>query len=163
MPLNSRRTFLKTTFFTTAVLVMSGSELFGAVSPIQTMTLVQEDLFPHASELGINSFVYFKIILNHSRVSSDDKEFLRNGVQWLNEEAIKTDKKIYTKLSTKQRQKILYQISKEEWGESWISTILTYIMEATLGDPIYGANKNGAGWRWLNHASGLPRPKKAYL
>ena len=163
MPLSSRRTFLKTTFLATAVLVMSGSELFGAVSPIQTMVVVQQDLFPHANKLGINSFIYFKIILHHSRVTSDEKEFLRNGVQWLNEEAITKYKKIYTKLSSKQRQNVLHSIAKEEWGENWISTILTYVMEATLGDPIYGANRNGAGWRWLNHASGLPRPKKAYL
>jgi gluconate 2-dehydrogenase gamma chain len=163
MPLSSRRTFLKTTLLTTAVLVMSGSELFGAVSPVQTMTLVQQDLFPHANKLGINSSIYFKIILHHSRITSDEKEFLRNGVQWLNEEAITKHKKTYTKLTSKQRQNILHSIAKEEWGENWINTILTYVMEATLGDPIYGANKNSAGWRWLNFTSGMPRPKKAYL
>jgi gluconate 2-dehydrogenase gamma chain len=163
MFLNSRRTFLKSTFLTTAVIVMSGTELFGAVSPLQTISAVHEDLFPYAKKLGINSASYLKLILNHSRITEREKAFLRNGVQWLNEEAVLQYKQTYTKLSASQRQNILQIISKERWGENWINAMLTYIMEATLGDPIYRANKNGAGWTWLHHTSGLPRPTKVFL
>jgi len=163
MFLNSRRIFLKSTFLTTAVLVMSGNKLFGAVSPLQTITVVQEDLFPQAKKLGIKSSAYITLILHHSRVTDDEKAFLRNGVQWLNEEAVSRYKQTYVKLSSNERQNILKSISKEKWGKNWINKMLTYIMEASLGDPIYGANINAAGWTWLNHVSGLPRPKKAYL
>lgn len=75
MFLNSRRTFLKSTFLTTAVIVMSGTELFGAVSPLQTISAVHEDLFPYAKKLGINSASYLKLILNHSRITEREKAF----------------------------------------------------------------------------------------
>jgi len=163
MFLKTRRTFLKSTFFTTAIVVMSKNELSGVVSPLQTIALVQEDLFPDIKKFNIKSSSYLSLILHHSRITDDEKVFLRNGVQWLNEEAVLQYKQTYTKLSSNQRQNILQTISKQRWGDNWINKMLTYIMEATLSDPIYGANKNGAGWKWLKHTSGLPQPKEPYL
>lgn len=167
MILNSRRTFLKESSLITAVLVMSGSKLFGAVTPLETIALVQEDLFPDSAGVPttkeINSVSYLSLILHHSRVSDSDKKFIRNGVQWLNEDAVNIYNKTYTKLSYKQRQDVLKSISKHRWGENWIHTMLTYIFEAMLSDPIYGSNKNQAGWKWLNHIAGEPRPTKALL
>ena len=43
-------------------------------------------------------------------------------------------------------------------GENWLSTLLLYIFEALLTDPVYGGNPNGIGWKWLGHNPGLPRP-----
>lgn len=160
---NSRRTFLKKSFLSTAVLVMAGDKLFGAITPLETLVVVQEDLFPYAKELGSNASAYISLILNHSRVTDKEKAFIRNGVQWLNEEAILQYKKLYTQLSPANRQNILQTISNEKWGERWLTTILTYTMEAMLGDPIYGINKNESGWKWLNHTAGIPRPTKALL
>jgi gluconate 2-dehydrogenase gamma chain len=51
-------------------------------------------------------------------------------------------------------------------GKQWISTILRYILEALLTDPIYGGNPNAIGWKWLDHQPGFPRPpanKRYYL
>jgi len=163
MFLKTRRTFLKSTFCTTALIVLPKSELFGAVPILETIALVQEDLFPSIRKLDINSSSYLSLILHHSRVADDEKEFLRNGVQWLNEEAVFHYKHPYIKLSSSQRQNILQIISKQRWGDNWIYTMLTYIVEATLSDPIYGANRDGAGWKWLEHIPGLPQPKEPYL
>lgn len=163
MILNSRRKFLKTAFLSSVVLVISSGKLFGAVTPLKILLVVQEDLFPLSKTIESNSYAYLSMVLRHSRISDEDKQFLRNGVRWLNEEAVSKYKKIYTELSDEKRQDILKIISKERWGENWIDTVLTYIMESMLGDPIYGINKNGAGWKWLKHESGLPRPKKALL
>lgn len=163
MFLNTRRTFLKSSFLTTAVIVMSGSELFGAVSPRQTLDLVQEDLFPYAKELGINTSVYLTLILHHTRVSDEDKAFIRNGVQWLNEESLKIYKTTYAKLTHTQRQKLLKIINIQAWGESWCATILSYIFEALTSDPVYGVSLKESGWRWLDFKAGLPRPKEPLL
>ncbi len=167
MFLKSRRTFLQKSFLTSAVLVMSGGELFGAVSPLQTIELLQQDLFPSTPNVptpkDINAYAYLVTILHHSRVSDANKAFIRNGVQWLNEEAIEIYNKTYIKLSAQERQNTLKSIAKYRWGENWIDTILTYIFEAMLGDPIYGGNKNKAGWRWLHHKGGDPRPTKALV
>ncbi|MCX6075757.1 MAG: gluconate 2-dehydrogenase subunit 3 family protein [Campylobacterales bacterium] len=163
MILNSRRIFLKTALFGGAVLVMYGATVFGAVSPMQTMALVQEDLFPHAKSLGIKTEAYLTLILSHSKVTPKEKDFLRNGVQWLNEEAVKMYKKMYSNLSESERQAVLKSIAKYKWGEKWINKMLTYIMEATFSDEIYGVCKNSARAAWLKFETGYPHPKEAYL
>lgn len=163
MYIESRRSFLKSSFLTTAILLMHSGKVFGAVTPLQTLSLVQEDLFPQAKLLKSNVNAYTSLIFQHSRVNDEDKTFLRNGIGWLNEESISHYKKIYTELTLQERQNLLKIISKQRWGENWITTVLTYIMEAMLGDPIYGINRDGSGWKWLNYESGLPRPKGAFL
>lgn len=142
---------------------MSGCQLFGAVTPHETINTLQQDLFPKANELGVNSSAYMTIVLHHSRISNEDKMFIRNGVQWLNEEAVAQYKESYTKLSYSQRQNILKIISQEKWGESWLDMMLTYIMEATFSDRVYGVNPQEAGQKWLEFSNGLPKPKEALL
>ncbi len=142
---------------------MSGGKLFATLTPLQTISQVQNDLFPFANTLDIDISNYMSIVLNHSRVTDEDKLFIQNGVKWLNEESVQEYKKIYTELSTPQRQNILNIIAKERWGESWIDTILTYIMEAIFSDPIYGVNRQRAGEKWLNFENGMPHPKEALL
>ncbi|MDF1874841.1 gluconate 2-dehydrogenase subunit 3 family protein [Sulfurimonas sp. SAG-AH-194-I05] len=156
----NKRTFLKTALFTTAFSLVSKGDVFASVTPLETLEVLQEDLFPHADN---NASAYFSLILKHTKVSDASKKFLRNGAKWLNEEAINTYDAIYTKLSSQKRQKILQIIAKESWGESWLQTVLKYILEATLGDPIYGINKKESGWKWLAHESGQPRPTKVFL
>lgn len=167
MIFKSRRAFLKNSFLTSVILVTCSDELFGAVAPMQTIALVQKDLFPQNDNVPktdeINAAYYLNTILNHSRITDQDKDFIRNGVKWLNEECAQKYKKVYTKLSNKERQNILQEIAQSRWGDSWIRTIMTYLLEAMLGDPIYGGNKNQSGWKWLNHQGGLPRPIKALL
>ncbi len=163
MPLNSRRNFLKFGFLSSSVLVMSGCELFSVVTPKETIELVQRDLFPKAKELGINTFVYMSIILNHSRVTEEDKKFIKNGVKWLNEEAVEKYNTIYTKLTFIQRQETLKDISQTRWGDSWINEMLTFALEATFSDPVYGVSKSENGWKWLEFQGGFPRPKEVLL
>ncbi len=159
----SRRTFLKGAFLSAGILIFYKSNIVGAVSPMQTIALVQEDLFPHAKKLGVNTEAYLTLIFNHSKVANQEKSFLRNGVQWLNEEALLLHKKMYVHLLEDERQTVLLSISKQKWGERWINKMLTFIMEATLSDQIYGVNPNSATAKWLGFEAGFPRPKEAYL
>jgi len=162
-PQNSRRVFLKTSFLSSAVVVLGGCSSFNIVTLKDTIAVVQSDLFPKAEELNINTVDYINIIIRHSRITKEDKDFLRDGVKWLNEEAIALHERTYIKLQEEERQNILALISQEAWGESWIHTMMTYIFEAMLGDPIYGSNIDEAGWNWLSFQGGLPSPKKAFL
>lgn len=163
LSLNSKRLFFKNSLLGTTVLIVSGCDLFASVTPLETIIAVQKDLFPFANRLNSNASAYLSVILNHPRISEIQKATIIDGAKLLNEVSAKEHKQLYIKLSSAQRERVLKKISTEEWGESWIETILSYTMEAVLGDPIYGVNKNEAGWKWLNHTSGLPRPKIAYL
>lgn len=159
----NRRVFLKSSFLTLGLLIFSKNKLFASVTPLETIRVLQEDLFPLIKKLQSNSALYMIKMLNHSKIPNSNKQFIRNGVKWLNEESVTLYGNTYTKLSVKQRQNILKQISQVRWGESFIYTILTYIMESVLGDSIYEINKDGQGWAWLEHETGYPRPKRAFL
>jgi len=158
-----RRAFLQAGFLSSAVIVMNGCSVFGVTTSRDTIKVLQNDLFPQAKELGINTSDYIGIVLKHSRITREDKEYLKKGVKWLNEYAVEMYKKQYTKLLHDERQKVLEAFSKERWGESWLDTVLRYTFEACFGDPIYGANNNKAGWNWLAFSGGEPRPTKVYL
>lgn len=160
---HTRRDFLKAGFLSSAVFLMSGCELLGITTPKETIKLLQYDLFPKAKELGIDTTRYIDTIFLHSRISQREKDFLKNGVKWLNETAFESYNKRYTKLSKIEREKTLNTIAQTQWGENFLDSILRYTLEATLGDPIYGGNNKQAGWRWLGFAPPDPVAKKAYL
>ena len=159
----SRRKFLAAGFLSSAVFLMDGCSLFGVTTPIDTIKVLHRDLFPKAAELNIITAPYMHIVFHHSRISQSDKAFIKNGIKWINEEAIKMHKNTYVKLSSLERQAVLRSIAKTEWGESFLYNIMGYMFEAMLGDPIYGGNNKEAGWKWLAFSGGEPRPKKAFL
>lgn len=163
MKYTHRRDFLKLGFLSTAVFLMSGCEVLGITTPKETIKLLQYDLFPKAKELATDTVAYMDIIFAHSRISQEDKNFLKNGVKWLNESALEMYQKRYTQLSKIQRDKVLKSISTTRWGVDFLDSILRYTLEAALGEPVYGANKNQAGWKWLSFDAPNPQAKKAYL
>lgn len=163
MNLQTRRNFLQLGFLSSAVLIMQGCELFSITTSRDTIKILQNDLFPKAEELGINTVNYLSIVLKHSRIDPQEKKFIKNGAKWLNESAVELFGTSYTKLPAQKRQSVLEDIAQTQWGSNYIDTMLRYTLEASLGDPIYGGNNKEAGWKWLGHKGGEPRPKKAYL
>ncbi len=159
----SRRNFLQAGFLSSAVFIMDGCELFSVTTPIDTIKVLHHDLFPKAQSLGIQTAPYMHIIFHHSRISQEDKRYIKNGVKWLNEAAVEQYKQKYVKLRADKREDLLRHISQKEWGESFLYTIMTYMFEAMLGDPIYGGNNKEHGWQWLSFEGGKPRPQKAFL
>lgn len=160
----NRRQFLQKSFLTISVVAIYNGKVFAKISPIDSLDLLCSDLFPMLNEIDSNSAWYIKnVVLHHSKIDLPTKKFIRNGVKWLNEEAISLYGDIYINLSYEKREAILQNIAQTRWGDSFIYTMLQYILESVLGDPIYGINMRGQGWKWLNHSTGYPRPKKAFL
>ncbi len=137
------------------------SDIFTTLHTVQRDLYAETDTMP--SYEAINALVYLKHVLKQPRVAKAHKRFIVNGVRWLNEASIARYKKHYTKLAAPQRNIVLQTIVQEQWGKRWIETLLTYIYEAMLGDPVYGGNRNEVGWKWLHHTPGKPRPTKALV
>lgn len=137
--------------------------------PWHTLAVVQEHLFPSETDSPgakeINAIEYLRNVVDDPTIDSDEKEFILNGVKWLNDLALEKHKAVFTDLSQIQRANMLQQITKTTAGRNWISKLLSYIFEALLSDPVYGGNPNGIGWKWLEHYPGFPRPpmNKRYL
>lgn len=159
----SKRKFLQYGFLSSSVFLFKGCGFFGITTPYTTIKILQNDLVPKAQKLGIDTLKYMHLVFRHKKISQSDKEFLKNGVKWLNEEAIRKYRQAYIKLNSDQRETLLQEIAKTRWGESFLYEIMSYTFEAMLGDPIYSGNNNQAGWKWLEFTGGLPRPTKVYI
>ena len=168
----NRRTFLThavgflTTIFFSPVLVRAAKEhtSIQRKDPWSTIDVVQNHLFP--SEIGspgakeINAITYLRNLIASPMIEQEEKDFILNGVKWLNDLSLEQHESVFVQLSYTQGSDMLHQITKTKSGRKWLSKLLTYIFEALLSDPVYGGNPDGIGWKWLNHHPGFPRPPK---
>ncbi|MDX2457815.1 MAG: gluconate 2-dehydrogenase subunit 3 family protein [Gammaproteobacteria bacterium] len=155
--------------YPTAILAQSRSEAQAHQSPgwlkkdpWKTLSEVQEHLFPAAADTpgasDIHAIVYLHNTIENPAADGDDKEFLFNGVGWLNDLARGKTVLPFDALDEQQKESLLRQIEQSRAGRNWLSLLLTYVLEALLADPVYGGNPDGIGWKWLEHQPGYPRP-----
>lgn len=136
--------------------------------PWLTLSEVQEHLFPRHSNINnaesspgakdINAIGYLHTMLHTSDADVDERKFIIKGVSWLDGMANTMAGAPFVKLNKINRERVLKKISESDTGETWLSTLLRYIFEALLTDPVYGGNTNSIGWKWLEHQPGFPRP-----
>ncbi len=141
--------------------------------PWLTVAAVQEHLFPRTTgekaspgASDIHALEYLQVMLNTPDADSDEGDFIIKGVGWLNGVANNLAGRPFIKLSKVDGERVLKKIAASTAGENWLSMLLNYIFEALLSDPVYGGNTNKAGWQWLEHQAGFPRPpadKKYWL
>lgn len=131
-------------------------------APWPTIVAVQEHLFPSETDSpganDINAASYLKRLLDDTDNDQDERNFILNGPNWLNELAKTEYQKPFAQLDATQGEQLLQRIAQSEAGENWLSLLLLYIFEALLSSPLYGGNPDGIGWRWLEHNPGFPQP-----
>ena len=134
------------------------------MSPAQWAVLeaVQAHLLPTEPDapgaVEVNALPYLRLMLGEPGRDLADRIFIRDGVK--NLERLTNEKfgNTFSKLSVPQRETVLRNFETEQGGSGWISSMLDYVLEALLTDPVYGGNPDGIGWRWLDHTPGFPRP-----
>jgi len=131
-------------------------------NPWPVIDAVQQHLFPvEGNSPGaheINALAYLQFVVSDTTLDTDSREFITQGATWLQGMAGQMHKKSFIDLNQKQREKVLKRIAGSKAGENWLSTLLLYITEALLSDPVYGGNTDQIGWKWLQHVPGYPRP-----
>ena len=170
--LTGRRQFIKG-IGATAVLVQipfwqscKQPEVFHGVLPVNQQKMLHQVLhflFPASNNSPgieqINAEFHINNYLTDPLIDSDEQKYVINGIQWLNESAQELSKAGFLSLNQTQQLTTLQNIIKTSWGESWLSKLLTLTFEALLLDPLYQVNTGEAGWKWLQHQPGQPRPK----
>lgn len=136
--------------------------------PWLTLSEVQEHLFPRSANINndesspgakdINAIGYLYTMLHTFDADIDEQKFIIKGISWLDGMANTMAGAPFLKLNKINRERVLKTISESDTGETWLSTLLRYIFEALLTDPVYGGNTNSMGWQWLEHQPGFPRP-----
>lgn len=110
---------------------------------------------PSAKEF--NATTYLKINSKHKTFDKDDINYILEGALDFNDSF-----PLFLKSNLEEKNKIIKETSNSEYGESWLSKLVYYGIEAMLCDPIYNGNTNEISWKSLNHKTGLPRPKQKY-
>jgi gluconate 2-dehydrogenase gamma chain len=88
-------------------------------------------------------------------------QLYRAGIEATNAHCVKTYQKPFDKLSGAQREEVLIALSsgKLELGSlpsrTFWTTVYQTVMEGMFSDPIYGGNRNKAGWRMIGFPGAL--------
>lgn len=126
------------------------------------LTSVQRILFPSDGNgpgaMDVMADNYMLWVLSDVRMDPEEKEYIIDGIGWVDETAEENFSKAFSSLTEPEKEEVIATISSENWGSSWLSVILTFIFEALLCNPQYGGNIDSIGWDWLQHNPGYPRP-----
>jgi len=138
-------------------LTLSDEEIEIALK-VQQILLPNDGIGPDAKK--INADTYLAWVLSDKNMDIEDKNFIINGITWVNEASNKEFSMDFLKLDSHKSKLLIAKISNLDWGETWLSVMLTFVIEALLSDPIYGGNPDKIGWLWLQHTAGSPNPTK---
>jgi hypothetical protein len=129
----------------------------------KTIASVQEHLFPSGSKIpsakSMDATTFLFETINHKSYDKDIRAFVLEGAKELE---IRQKGKFFS-LSKDNKEIALRSYEKTHYGKNWLSRIMTITMEGLFSDPIYGANKNEAGWIALSSYGGEPRAKSRYV
>jgi len=172
----NRRQFLQLVAATGASLPLgqlcakqSGPETRSETSPYEnlkdpwlSLAEVQQHLLPTEKNApgarDIHALVFLRNMLNAPDSDAEERGFILKGVDWLNDLSVKNHQQIFRKLSPEKKEKVLRRIETSRAGSRWLSLMMSYLIEALLSDPVYGGNRDGKGWAWLEHQPGFPSP-----
>ncbi len=141
--------------------VIEGSDYFielKLIQDVQNILFPKDDLGPGALELKSDRYLIW--VLNDQRLDPWDNEYIIKGFHKLESASKEQFNTRFTKLNSKQQENLIARVSLMDWGQSWLSKILTLIFESMFANPNYGSNPEGIGWKWLHHQAGFPQPNK---
>ncbi len=106
----------------------------------------------------LNTYYHINNYLSDPNIDPDEQQYLKNGIKWVNETAVDNFNKKFNLLTLQEKETLIKKVLNTNWGTSWSSRLLTLTFESLLLDPLYYVNQNEAGWKWLHHQPGTPRP-----
>lgn len=137
-------------------------------NPWLTLSSVQEHMLPGdtagAPGAGdLRAIFYLKNTLSTAGADTEARDFILDGVGWLNDMTNDEYREPFVALDPTRRETILRKVENSRTGRRWLSRMMTYLLEAMLADPVYGGNPDGLGWKWLKHQPGYPTPPPGKL
>ncbi|BAF69139.1 gluconate 2-dehydrogenase subunit 3 family protein [Nitratiruptor sp. SB155-2] len=152
-----------------AFLILCGASFFVPPATLlakdqkETLQALIEMLIPYSDKPLRNAsqnYIYF--IFTHPSLNDKKRKFLKNSLLWLDTFSIEKKRKSFDALANNERQFLLEELLEYNWGKEMITQYTILLLEATLGDPIYGINPKGLGWERVGFTPGFPRPKRIY-
>jgi gluconate 2-dehydrogenase gamma chain len=132
----------------------------------RTITAFTERLMPGASgkpgatDAGVLNYIDLAL----SGAYEDQQDFYRRGVAQLDAHCTKTYSKPFRSLTAAQQDETITALEQGEapafaWptAQAFFNTVRTHTMEGMFADPVYGGNKDFAGWRLVGFPGAQPQ------
>jgi gluconate 2-dehydrogenase gamma chain len=121
---------------------------------------------PGATEAGVLNYIDLAL----SGAYSDQQEFYRHGLAQLDAYSRNSRNAPFTRLAPAQQDEIITALeSGKAEGFAWptarafFETLRTHTMEGMFADPVYGGNKDFAGWRLVGFPGAQPQFSQAEM
>lgn len=131
--------------------------------PWATLDAVTRQLLPSEPDspgaAEIHALDYLRFVAADPKIDAEEREFIVQGCRWLDDLAVETYGRGFVALGNEDRERLLRRTAGSAAGENWLSTLLSYLLEALLTAPAYGGNPRRVGWQWLEYVAGYPLPE----
>ena len=114
---------------------------------------------PGAHEAGVLNYIDLAL----SGAYADQQDFYRRGLAALDAYCRKTHNAPFAQLAAAQQDEVIARSSRARptgftWpsAQAFFNTVRTHTMEGMFADPIYGGNKDFAGWRLIGFPGAQP-------
>jgi gluconate 2-dehydrogenase gamma chain len=121
---------------------------------------------PGAHDAGVLNYIDLAL----SGAYSDLQEFYRHGLAQLDAYSRKTHNAAFARLTPAQQDEIITALEAAKadgfaWptGREFFNTLRTHTMEGMFADPVYGGNKDFAGWRLVGFPGAQPQFSQAEM
>ena len=121
---------------------------------------------PGASDCGVLNYIDQAL----SGAYADQQDFYRRGLEAVGAYSIKAFGQPFVKLAAKQQDEVIAALEAGKateftWptAQAFFVTLRTHTMEGMFGDPLYGGNRNFAGWRLIGFPGTQPYYDEADL
>jgi gluconate 2-dehydrogenase gamma chain len=114
---------------------------------------------PGATQAGVLNYIDLAL----AGAYSDQQDFYRRGLAALDAYCVTTHGKPFTRLDPAVQDQAIAALEQGkatgfEWpsAQAFFNTVRTHTMEGLFADPVYGGNKDFAGWRQVNFPGAQP-------
>jgi gluconate 2-dehydrogenase gamma chain len=115
---------------------------------------------PGARDAGVLNYIDLAL----AGAYSDQQDFYRRGLAALDAYCLKTFNQPFVKLSAAQQDEVITALEQSKasgftypTAQAFFNTVRTHTMEGMFADPIYGGNKDFAGWRLVGFPGAQPQ------
>jgi len=115
---------------------------------------------PGATEAGVLNYIDLAL----AGAYADQQDFYRRGLTQLDAHCVAAYGKPFRNLTAAQQDETIAALEQGKaqafvypTAQAFFSTVLTHTMEGMFSDPIYGGNKDFAGWRLVGFPGAQPQ------
>ncbi len=97
--------------------------------------------------------------MNDTHIEESRRAYLAEIVVQMEAYFVDKYKEDFSNLTLSEQNDAVSSLTKTKWGEGYLSSIMSIIIESMFANPIYNCNTDKAGWKWLNYQGGFPEPQ----